>query len=330
MNNFDIKVPLAMQVGVTGGLGFIGSNFIEYLLRVDTNASIINLDKETYAANSAYLSGLENNSRYKFVKCDISKKDQISKYLKDVDIIVNFAAETHVDRSISNSDDFIQSNYVGVKNLLQLSTERDIRFHQISTDEVFGSLSLRTKQKFTERTKYNPRNPYSATKAAADMLISAFANTYGTRVTISYSGNNFGPHQHPEKLIPKTIIRLYNDKKIPIYGTGKQVRDWIYVEDHCSAIYKILKGSRPGERYLISAGNELTNLEVISKVADIMGIKGHVVEYVPDRLGHDIRYSSDSSLIRKKLGWEPAYIFDEALKITVSHYLNNLYLYSNK
>jgi dTDP-glucose 4,6-dehydratase len=317
-----------VKLAVTGGLGFIGSNFIEYAMKEHTSWQVLNIDKETYAANKAYLSQFENSSRYELIKGDISVKSEIEKSLQDVDIIVNFAAESHVDRSIDDSSAFVFSNYVGVKNLLEIATERGIRFHQVSTDEVFGSLPLNSIRKFNEETKYDPKNPYSATKAAADHLTMAFHNTYGTKVTISYSGNNFGPHQHSEKLIPKTILSLYTGKKVPIYGNGLQKRDWVYVQDHCSAIDHILMRARSGEKYVISSGTEKTNLEIVNKIAQIMNIRGEVVEHVRDRLGHDVRYSSDPKLIMNKLGWKPKYDFDNALMLTVDHYINNIPIYS--
>ena len=312
---------------MTGGLGFIGSNFIEYAMKEHANWQILNIDKETYAANKAYLSEYENNSQYEFIKGDISTKSEIEKHLQDVDIIVNFAAESHVDRSIEDSSAFISSNYVGVKNLLEIATERGIRFHQVSTDEVFGSLPLNSRRKFNEETRYNPKNPYSATKAAADHLAMAFHNTYGTKVTISYSGNNYGPHQHPEKLIPKTILSIYKGKKVPVYGNGLQKRDWVYVVDHCAAIDNILAKSVSGERYVVSSGVEKKNIEIVNKIAKMMNAKGEVVEYVKDRPGHDVRYGSDASLIMKKLGWRPKYSFDDALLMTIDHYISNVDMY---
>jgi dTDP-glucose 4,6-dehydratase len=318
-----------VKVAVTGGLGFIGSNFIEYAMKEHANWQILNIDKETYAANKAYLSEYENNSQYEFIKGDISTKSEIEKHLQDVDIIVNFAAESHVDRSIEDSSAFISSNYVGVKNLLEIATERGIRFHQVSTDEVFGSLPLNSRRKFNEETRYNPKNPYSATKAAADHLAMAFHNTYGTKVTISYSGNNYGPHQHPEKLIPKTILSIYKGKKVPIYGNGLQRRDWVYVDDHCTAIDNILKKALPGEKYVVSSGTEKRNIEIVNKIAYIMNAKSEVIEYVKDRSGHDARYRSDASLIMNKLGWKPKFNFDNALKLTINHYISNAAIYEN-
>jgi len=316
-----------MKIAVTGGLGFIGSNFIIYELKNYEDIEIVNVDKETYASNKQYLASIENDYRYRFVKADISRKNLIEGHLKDVDIIVNFAAESHVDRSIKDSTEFVYSNFIGVKNLLEITKDRDIRFHQISTDEVFGSLPLNSKRKFDEKTPYNPRNPYSATKAAADHLINAFQNTYGIRTTISYSGNNFGPHQHPEKLIPKTILSFLAGKKITLYGSGNQVRDWVYVEDHCSAIDLIIRKGAIGRKYIVSSGSVFSNRKVIDKIKTVMNIKKDSIDFVPDRQGHDLKYQSDASLIRKDLGWTPRINFDKGIRITVDHYVENSFLY---
>lgn len=316
-----------MKMAVTGGLGFIGSNFILYELKNYNDLEIINLDKETYASNRHYLDAVESDARYHFVKGDISKRNEIEDHIKDVDIIVNFAAESHVDRSINDSTDFIFSNYIGIKNLLEIARERDIRFHQISTDEVFGSLPLNSKRKFKEKTPYNPRNPYSATKAAADHLVSAFQNTYGVKATISYSGNNFGPHQHPEKLIPKTILSFLAGRKITLYGKGNQIRDWVYAEDHCSAIDLILRKATIGRKFIVSSGLVLSNREVIDKIKTIMNIKTDSIDFVPDRQGHDLKYQSDASLIRNELGWSPKIDFDKGIRITINHYVENQLLY---
>ena len=319
-----------MKIAVTGGLGFIGSNFILYELKNYNDVEIINVDKETYASNKQNLAIIENDSRYRFVKADISRKSLIEEHLKDVDIIVNFAAESHVDRSIKDSTEFVCSNYIGVKNLLEIARDGDIRFHQISTDEVFGSLPLNSKRKFNEKTPYNPRNPYSATKAAADHLVSAFQNTYDVRATISYSGNNFGPHQHSEKLIPKTILSFLAGRKITLYGKGNQIRDWVYVEDHCSAIDLILRKATIGRKFIVSSGSVLSNREVIDIIKTIMNIKTDSVDFVQDRPGHDLKYQSDASLIRKDLGWSPKINFDKGIRITINHYVGNYLLYGGE
>ena len=313
-----------MKVAVTGGLGFIGSNFIDYVLKEHNDWQIINVDKETYASNRAYLSQYNNDSRYELITGDISIKSQIEEHLTDVDIIVNFAAESHVDNSIKGSNAFIMSNYVGVKNLLEIATERGIRIHQVSTDEVFGSLPLNSKKKFNEKTRYDPRNPYSATKAAADHLAMAFLNTFGTKVTISYSGNNYGPHQHPEKLIPKTILNLALGKKIPLYGTGFQIRDWVYVEDHCRAIDLILNKGKIGDKFIISSGNLMKNLDMVLKITRLMHKSKGMIEFVRDRPGHDLKYASSAIYIKKSLGWYPRVNLQNGLIKTIEHYNNNL------
>lgn len=319
-----------MNLVVTGGLGFIGSNFIKYWLSENRQDSVINIDKLGYASDPAYLKDLSENRDYTFVKGDINDNSILRKYLKDTDAIVNFAAESHVDNSIQNSDVFVQSNFLGVKKILDEVKERGIRFHQVSTDEVFGTLTKRINSKFRESTRYNPRNPYSATKAAADLMIGAYINTYNINATISYSGNNYGPHQHPEKFVPKIILHAILNKKVPIYGNGEQMRDWVYVLDHCNAIGLILKSSMPGKRYLISSGEELSNKSLATKILTMMGKDVALLEFVKDRPGHDIRYSSDSSRIRNKLKWKPKYSLQEGLVETIKHYSLNLNLYETK
>jgi dTDP-glucose 4,6-dehydratase len=319
-----------MNLVVTGGLGFIGSNFIKYWLSENRQDSVINIDKLGYASDPAYLKDLSENRDYTFVKGDINDNSILRKYLKDTDAIVNFAAESHVDNSIQNSDVFVQSNFLGVKKILDEVKERGIRFHQVSTDEVFGTLTKRINSKFRESTRYNPRNPYSATKAAADLMIGAYINTYNINATISYSGNNYGPHQHPEKFVPKIILHAILNKKVPIYGNGEQMRDWVYVLDHCNAIGLILKSSMPGKRYLISSGEELSNKSLATKILTMMGKDVALLEFVKDRPGHDIRYSSDSSRIRNKLKWKPKYSLQDGLVETIKHYSLNLNLYETK
>lgn len=319
-----------MRLLVTGGLGFIGSNFIDFWFRDHPGDTIVNLDKQTYASDPRYVEKVGNKFDYVFINGDIADKSAVQRSTKNVDIIVNFAAESHVDRSIENSDVFIRSNFIGVKNLLDAAVERNIRFHHVSTDEVYGTLRMNPNHKFHEHSRYNPRNPYAATKAAADMMINAYHNTYGLPVTISNCGNNFGPHQHPEKLIPKTIISAFYDKPVPVYGRGFQIRDWIYVEDHCSAISMILERGEAGRSYLISSGYELRNIDLVKKILQLMGKDTGLINYVSDRPGHDLRYSSDSTLIRKTFGWKPRYSFDGGLNLTINHYVANLELYRDK
>lgn len=310
-----------MKLLVTGGAGFIGSNFIHYWLGRYKRDEVINLDKMTYAANPKNLEGLPED-RHKLVVGDIADKELVDRIVKDVDIVVNFAAESHVDNSIKNSEPFIYSNIVGVHVLLEAARRYEKRFHQISTDEVYGSLPLDSSERFTESSPYNPRNPYSATKAAADFLVMSYVNTYRLNATISNCSNNFGPRQHPEKLIPKTILNALNNKAIPIYGNGMQVRDWIYVEDHCSAIDLILRKGEMGGKYLVSAENEMHNIEVVKKILDILGKPHTLIQHIEDRPGHDVRYALQPQKI-KQLGWKPRYEFNEALKATIDYYTKN-------
>jgi len=266
---------------------------------------------------------------YSFYKADINDTELMEKLARDADAIVNFAAESHVDRSISDSSAFLRSNVLGVHSLLEAVRRTGVRFHQISTDEVYGSLPLEGAEKFDERSPYNPRNPYSATKAAADFLVRAYSNTYRLPVTISNCSNNFGPYQHPEKLIPKTVINALSGRRVPVYGDGRQVRDWIYVEDHCSAIDLILRRGEPGETYLVSAGNERHNLDVVREVLSILGKGKDLVQFVPDRPGHDVRYALDASKLMG-MGWRPSHTFEEALRLTVAHYVENYERYARK
>jgi len=308
-----------MNLMVTGGLGFIGSNFINYWMREHPEDSILNVDKVTYAANYSNILNPENRN-YRFVKADIADDKAMEDLSRGMDVIVNFAAESHVDNSISSPRQFLLSNYMGVFSLLENARKNDIRFHQVSTDEVFGSLPLNSMEMFNENSPYNPRNPYSATKAAADFLIRSYVNTYGIKATISNCSNNYGPNQHPEKLIPKTILNALSGRNIPIYGTGEQIRDWIHVEDHCRAIDLILKNGRIGETYLVSARNERRNIEVVKTILDVLGASTHLIENVTDRPGHDVRYAIDPRKIEDQLKWKPIYSFQDGLKDTVNHY----------
>ena len=318
-----------MRLLVTGGLGFIGSNFIRYWFNHHTRDTVINLDKVTYAADQHNLVGIEKYD-YNFVKGDIADPETVFKLSKNVDVIINFAAESHVDNSIRDSSNFVRSNIVGVHNILEAVRKYEVRFHQVSTDEVYGSLPINSKLKFNEKSKYNPRNPYSATKAAADHLVNAYFNTYKLPVTISNCSNNYGPNQHPEKLIPKTIINAEMGISIPIYGNGLQVRDWIYVEDHCSAIEMILKKGRYGETYLISADSERHNIDVVKSILKELGKSESLISFVNDRPGHDVRYAIDARKIKNELNWKPKVKFEYGLKLTVKHYLKNLDYYRKK
>ena len=317
-----------MRLVVTGGLGFIGSNFIGYWFSKHPKDTIVNIDKMTYAANPENLKGLVEKHNYEFVKADISDKDAMLRAVKGSDAVINFAAESHVDRSISDPHAFIKSNIVGVYSMLEAIKKYGIRFHHVSTDEVFGSLPLDSKEKFNENSRYAPRNPYSASKASGDHLVNAYFNTYGVPVTISNCGNNYGPNQHSEKLIPKTILNAIKGEKITVYGNGMQVRDWIYVEDHCRALEIILNKGEIGQAYLVSAGQERRNMDVIKAILKRMGRGEEMIVHVKDRQGHDARYALDASKIMSELGWMPKTSFDRGLELTIEHYKNNTGKYS--
>jgi len=309
-----------MKILITGGAGFIGSNFIRHMLVKYPNYEIINLDKLTYAGNLNNLKDIEKNKNYSFLKGDICDKKIVEKLIKKVSIIINFAAESHVDRSIIKSDAFIQTNVFGTYVLLQAAKEFKIKkFIHISTDEVYGSI---VSGSFNEDSSLKPSSPYSASKASSDMLVTAFNVTYGLPTIITRSTNNFGPFQYPEKLIPLFITNLLEGKKIPLYGDGLNVRDWLYVIDNCEAIDFLLHHGREGEIYNISANNEKTNLEITKKILNFLGKDENFIEYVTDRPGHDRRYSLDCSKI-KKLGWKLTFEFDDALKATINWYKNN-------
>ncbi|MFH1661547.1 MAG: dTDP-glucose 4,6-dehydratase [Candidatus Falkowbacteria bacterium] len=312
-----------MKLLVTGGAGFIGSNFIHYWLKKYPDDKIVNLDVLTYAGNLENLSDIENNENYKFVKGDICDANLVNDLVKDIDLIVHFAAESHVDRSILNSQDFIRTNVEGTRVLLDASKNNgNIRFHHISTDEVFGSLEIDEK-KFNENTPYDPRSPYSASKASADHLVRSYFHTHKLPITISNCTNNYGPYQFPEKLIPLFITNLIDDKKVPVYGKGKNIRDWIYADDHNAGVDAIIKRGRIGETYCLGGGNELTNMEITRKILELMGRDEEMIEYVKDRLGHDLRYAISISKAEKELGWRPAMDFKEGLEKTVKWYKDN-------
>ena len=314
----------SIRLLVTGGLGFIGSNFINYWLKQYPDDYILNVDKCTYAADFDNIDKKLTSRNYEFIKEDICNEKSMISISKDVDIIVNFAAESHVDNSIENASVFIKSNYYGVYSLLEAARVNDIRIHQVSTDEVFGSLEPENQEIFNENTKYDPRNPYSATKAAADHLVRAYVNTYGVKATISNCSNNFGPNQHMEKLIPKTIMNALSGKKVPVYGSGMNVRDWIYVEDHCSGIDVVIKKGRIGQSYLLGARNERTNLEIVKLILHMLNIDHNMIEFVEDRKGHDYRYAIDPSKVEKELHWKPKFDFERALSITIEYYKDKL------
>ncbi len=302
-------------------MGFIGSNYI--LNRMQKHDDFIyNIDSLTYASNPWYLERIKGSGNYRFINDDINNISIHGEELSDLDAIVNFAAESHVDNSIKDSSSFIRSNIMGTHALLEFARRNDLRFHQISTDEVYGALPLDSKEKFNVDSPYNPKNPYSATKASADMLVRSYCNTYGLKATISNCSNNFGPHQHREKLIPKTILNLMNNERVPIYGDGKQIRDWIYVTDHCNGIDLILDKGMMGKTYLIGSDGEHSNIEVVREIIKLMKKGSDMIRHVEDRPGHDKRYAIDASSIRK-LGWKPEFNFDDALRQTVEHYVKN-------
>jgi len=315
-----------MKILVTGGAGFIGSNFIIYWMKNHPDDHIINLDKLTYAGNLENLKSFEENPNYQFIHGDICDPSIVGKAAEGIDTIVHFAAESHVDRSILKPADFVETNVTGTQVLLDAALKFDIqRFHHVSTDEVFGSLELDAPNKFNERTNYNPRSPYSASKAASDHLVRAYFHTYNLPITISNCSNNFGPYQFPEKIIPLAITNLLENKKVPVYGDGLYVRDWLYVEDHCKAIDLIIKKGKIGETYCVGGLTEdINNLSVIKKIIKILGKDDSYIEFVKDRPGHDRRYAIDWSKIKENLGWNPLHSFDEWLEKTAEWYKENV------
>lgn len=312
-----------MKTLVTGGAGFIGSNFIRYVLKSHAVASIINLDALTYAGNLHNLDDISDDSRYDFVQGNIRNRELVSHLVKeyDIDTIVNFAAESHVDRSISNPDTFVETNVEGTMALLDVAKEVGIsKFIQISTDEVYGALGKTGY--FTEESPLQPNSPYSASKASADMLARAYFETYGLNVSITRSSNNYGPRQHPEKLIPRMITRGLAGKSLPIYGDGQNVRDWLYVMDNCRAIDLVMRHGRAGEVYNIGGHNERSNNEIVRLICSELGISEDRIEYVADRLGHDWRYAVDSSKIERELGWKSQQAFSTGMKQTIQWYVD--------
>jgi dTDP-glucose 4,6-dehydratase len=309
-----------MKILVTGGAGFIGSNFIRYWLRTHPADKIVNLDLLTYAGNTANLAEVETNPNYEFVRGDIADAALVNNLVPGVDLIVNFAAETHVDRSIRDSADFIRTNVEGTRVLLEAARNKgNIRFHHVSTDEVFGALGPHDRP-FDESTPYAPRSPYSASKAASDHLVRAYFHTYGLPVTISNCSNNYGPYQHPEKLIPLFITNLLSGKKVPLYGAGDNIRDWIHVDDHNRGVAMIIERGQAGATYCLGGGNEKTNLEMTKQILDIMGQGEDRVEHIADRPGHDHRYAINFSKATQELGWEPQIDFVAGLRATAQWY----------
>ena len=334
-----------MNILITGGCGFIGSNFVRHILKNHPGATVINLDKLTYAGNPANLTDVERGyapSRYQFIKGDIADKEKVEAIFRgsNIDWVVNFAAESHVDRSIDKPAEFLHTNIFGTFCLLEAARKFWLdptadrtkkRFVHISTDEVYGSLS--DKGYFTETTAYNPSSPYSASKAASDHLVYAYYRTYSLPTIITNSSNNYGPYQFPEKLIPLMISNAVKGKSLPMYGDGENVRDWLYVGDHCSALLATLKRGEPGQKYNIGANCEKRNIDVVEMICDYLdkrlGLTGarprrELIEYVPDRLGHDRRYAIDASKIHNELQWKPSVTFEEGIVETIEWYLNNM------
>jgi dTDP-glucose 4,6-dehydratase len=312
-----------MKYLITGGAGFIGSNFIHYLFRERPKSEIINLDKITYAGNLDNVKMYEGHKQYRFVKGDILDHELLEQLVPQVDVIVNFAAETHVDRSILGPGEFVKTNVVGTQMLLDSVVKHKKRYHHISTDEVFGSLDFEAKHRFRESTPYDPSSPYSATKAASDHLVRAYHRTYGAQVTISNCSNNYGPYQFIEKFIPLMIMNAMNGKKLPLYGNGQHIRDWIHVEDHCAAIELVIEEGKIGETYLVGGNAEESNLHIATNVLKILGKSDDLIEFVADRPGHDKRYAIDSHKIEVELGYHRRYTLEEGLKQTVEWYVRH-------
>lgn len=316
-----------MKLIVTGGAGFIGGNFIHYMMKQHPDYKIICLDLLTYAGNLETLAPVMKSKNFQFVKGDIADRDFVYDLFEaeKPDVIVNFAAESHVDRSIENPEIFLQTNIIGTSVLLDACRKYGIqRYHQVSTDEVYGDLPLdRPDLFFTESTPLHTSSPYSASKASADLLVQSYHRTYQLPVTISRCSNNYGPYHFPEKLIPLMIANALNDKKLPVYGTGENVRDWLYVEDHCAAIDQILQHGIIGEVYNIGGHNEKTNLDVVKTILHEIGKSEDLIEFVTDRKGHDRRYAIDPSKIKEEIGWEPTTDFSSGIKKTVQWYLDN-------
>ncbi len=307
---------------VTGGAGFIGSNFIKLILQT-TDYSIINLDKLTYAGNLENLKEIQNNPKYKFLKGDVSKEEEVNSLRdEDFNFIVHFAAESHVDRSIDSPNIFTITNVIGTQNLLNLALEKDItKFVQISTDEVYGSLGVTGY--FTEKTPLDPTSPYSASKTSADLLATAYHKTFGLNLNITRCSNNYGPYQFPEKLIPLMINNAKNNISLPVYGDGKNIRDWIYTEDHCDAILNVMESGKNGEIYNIGGDSEKQNLEIIDIILHELGKPKSLIKFVEDRKAHDRRYAIDFSKISRELGWKPKTNFTQGMQKTIKWYLDN-------
>ncbi|HFR4149466.1 MULTISPECIES: dTDP-glucose 4,6-dehydratase [Bacillus cereus group] len=313
-----------MKVLVTGGAGFIGSNFVRYMVKKYPEYNIVNLDSLTYAGNLENLKDIEESSNYKFVKGDIADRQFINQLFKEekFDYVLNFAAESHVDRSITNPDIFIQTNIQGTQVLLDAAKNAEVKkYLQVSTDEVYGTLG--ETGYFTEETPLASNSPYSSSKAGADLLVRAYHETFGLPVNITRCSNNYGPFHFPEKLIPLMIINALNDKQLPVYGDGLNVRDWLHVEDHCQAIDLVLHKGKNGEVYNVGGNNERTNIEIVKTILKALDKPESLIKYVTDRPGHDRRYAIDATKLREELGWSPKYNFDTGIEQTIKWYLEN-------
>ncbi|MDD5083556.1 MAG: dTDP-glucose 4,6-dehydratase [Candidatus Moranbacteria bacterium] len=312
-----------MKLLVTGAAGFIGSNFVHYILKKYPDYSVVNLDALTYAGNLENVKEWEHDSRYTFVRGDICDAALMDGLVRDVDAVVHFAAESHVDRSILDAKSFVQTNVIGTQVLLDAALRSGKkRFHHVSTDEVFGALKPED-EPFSETTPYDPRSPYSASKAGSDHLVRAYFHTHGLPVTISNCSNNYGPYHFPEKLIPLAITNLIEGKKVPVYGDGMQVRDWLFVEDHCRAIDMIVHKGMLGETYCVGGASERANIDIVKQLLSLMGKDETSIEYVTDRPGHDRRYAINFSKIQKELGWEPTVTLEEGLASTVEWFMQH-------
>jgi dTDP-glucose 4,6-dehydratase len=310
-----------MKLLITGGAGFIGAHFILYWLKNHPEDQVVNLDALTYAGHLENLDSVSQNPQYTFIKGDITDSEIVKVAMQGVDIVVHFAAESHVDRSVHGPAAFVHTNVVGTLTLLEAARDAKVqRFHHISTDEVFGTLELGSSEKFTESTPYNPRSPYSASKAGSDHLVRAFHDTYGLPVTISNCSNNYGPMQYPEKLIPVMILKALNDESLPIYGDGLNIRDWIHVEDHCRGIEAILQKGRVGETYCLGGNAERANIDVAKAILKSLDKPESLITFVQDRPGHDRRYAIDSTKAEQELGWTRNYTFESGLADTIAWY----------
>lgn len=314
-----------MRLLVTGGAGFIGANLLHYWANLHPDDSLICLDSLTYAGHLESIKGLVEEGKVSFLKGDIRDRETVLQAMKDVDAVVHLAAETHVDRSISDPEAFLKTNVIGTMVLLEAARKVDIpRFHHVSTDEVFGSLELDSSDRFSEESPYRPNSPYAASKAAADHLVRAYGTTYGLPFSMTNCGNNYGPYQHPEKLIPRFVSLLLSERNVPLYGDGLNVRDWIFVEDHCSAIDAVVRGGTSGVTYLVSGRHEISNIDLTKTILKSLGLGINRIDHVPDRLGHDRRYALDDTKLRSEIGWKPKVTMEEGLARTIAWYRANV------